>query len=542
MSDGAATALIDDAVVPKRTRSMLLAVSLIVLGVYLFSGRGVPMVFDEAVISDTTASLVHGRADINTPLLQKFPGLAVKRSDGKKAGIYGIGTSVVGAPTYLVGKAVAQISPAKKRAQIVLTATMFTNAIIMAATVFMLMLVCMLLRAPPVGAVIVGLSYGLGSYAYPHALTLFTEPGTALCLIAAVYYALRASRRGARSDLLACGAWAGAGLLFRVSAALFLPVLGLWLLAVAFRTYRTPRRVIEFGAWFSAGAIGPLVLLLVVNWWRYGSPTNLGYALGTATDQSYPILRGVEGQWFSSGKSVFLYAPIAIIVVCGIVRSVRKVPMEMLLLGALVVINTLFFARVQFWSGDWAWGPRYLQIVVPCLAAMAAPLMDKRGWRRALVVVSVLGFFFAAMPAVLLRYTTVFFAAYKVMPPPTRLGPPDWDHSYYALIWHTEHWQPILYQLRRLPKVFSNSVDHVTSPFGPVSLTRAPENRVEFWWLRARDLGATAVLCFTVFGLAAFAAGGALLTRYFRSAPPADTADGVATSDPTGPSDLVVTA
>ena len=39
----------------------------------------------------------------------------------------------------------------------------------------------------------------------------------------------------------------------------------------------------------------------------------------------------------------------------------------------------------------------------------------------AMIVVSVLGFFFAAMPAVLLRYTTVFFAAYKVMPPPTRL-------------------------------------------------------------------------------------------------------------------------
>ena len=116
-----------------------------------------------------------------------------------------------------------------------------------------------------------------------------------------------------------------------------------------------------------------------MNWWRYGSVTNFGYALGTATDQSYPIVRGVVNQWFSSGKSLFLFAPIAIVVVFGLVRSARKVPMEMLLLGSLVVVNTLFFARVQFWSGDWAWGPRYLQIVVPCLAAMAAPLMDSRG-------------------------------------------------------------------------------------------------------------------------------------------------------------------
>ena len=173
--------------------------SLIVLGVYLFSARGVPMVFDEAIIFDTTAALVHGQPDIHTPLLQRFPGLAVQRADGRKVGIYGIGTSIVGVPPYLVGKAVAQISPAAKRAQIVLTATMFTNALVVAATVFMLMLVCMLLRAPPAGAVLVGLSYGLGSYAFPHALTLFTEPGTALCVLTAVYYAIRAARGGARA-------------------------------------------------------------------------------------------------------------------------------------------------------------------------------------------------------------------------------------------------------------------------------------------------------------------------------------------------------
>ena len=79
--------------------------------------------------------------------------------------------------------------------------------------------------------------------------------------------------------------------------------------------------------------------------------------------------------------------------------------MEMGLLASLVIVNTLFFARVQFWSGDWAWGPRYMQIVVPCLAAMAAPLMDSPGWRRALIAVSVLGLLFAALPAVLVRFT-----------------------------------------------------------------------------------------------------------------------------------------
>ena len=77
--------------------------------------------------------------------------------------------------------------------------------------------------------------------------------------------------------------------------------------------------------------------------------------------------------------------------------------------------------------------------------------------------------------------------------------PKVWDHSYYALVWHTLHWQQILYQLRLLPRAFSNSLDHVTSATGPAPVTaflagsKAP--RLEFWWLRGRDLGGTAVFC-----------------------------------------------
>jgi hypothetical protein len=529
--------------VPRRTRRLFLAVALLTLAVYVVSARGLPTTFDEQIILDTTSSLVHGKPYINTPLLNQFPGLAVKRSDGRLVGIYGLGTSIVGAPLYVVGKVVAQAAPKAKRDRIVVTSMMFTDALITAATLFMLMLVCMLLGAPPPGAVLVGLSFALGSYAYPHAITIFTEPGTAFCVLTAAYFAIRASRRGARADLIACGAFAGAALLFRVSAALFVPLIGLWLLLVAWRAKdllpeNRLRRVFNFGGWFTAGAVGPLLLLLVINAWRYGSATNFGYALGTATDQSYPIVRGVIGQWFSSGKSLFIFAPFAIIVVCGLVRSVRKMPMEMLLLGGLVVVNTLFFARVQFWSGDWAWGPRYMQIVVPCLAAMAAPLMDSRAWRRALIVVSVLGFLFAALPAVLMRFTLEFYAAYAVRPPPTVLGPPDWDHSYYALVWHTLHWQQILYALRHLPDAISNTFDHVTSPFGPLPVTQSPHMpRFEFWWLRARDIGWGAVLFLTAAAIAIAAAGVRVLNRYL--GPASETA---ATSDPIDPSAGLVQA
>jgi len=512
--------------VPTRTRWLFLAVSLLTLALYVLSARALPMTFDEQIVYDTTAALAHGRPYLDRHSTSArivrpgaFPGLAVQRTDGRQVGIYGLGTSIVAAPLYGVGKVVAQVAPKSKREHVVLTTTMFTNALITATAVFVLMLVCLLLGAPPPGAALVGISYGVGTYAFPHALTLFTEPGTALAVIAAVYFAIRAARRGRTTDLVWCGVCAGGALWFRVSAALFLPVIGVWLLVAAYRRRASMRRVVEVGAWYTAGALVPLVLLLVVNWWRYKSPTNFGYALGTATDQSYPITRGVFNQWFSLGKSVFFYAPIAIVVVLGLVRSCKRMPMEMILLGSIVVVNTLFFARVQFWSGDWAWGPRYLQIVLPCVAAMAAPLMVDRVWRNTLVVLTVLGFFFAALPAVLMRYTIEFYAACSATKQCTVQSPKSWDHSYYALIWHTEHWQPILYQLRHLWDALQNSLSHVTSPLGPNPVNKfgipaAPDKpRFEMWWLRARDLSWAAVLVLALVPVGLVVAGVRALDR-----------------------------
>jgi hypothetical protein len=282
---------------------------------------------------------------------------------------------------------------------------------------------------------------------------------------------------------------------------LFLPLFGVFCVVAGLRA-RDLRRAVEWGAWYTAGAAGPLLLLLAVNRWRYGSATNFGYAFGKATGQSYPILRGIAGQWLSSGKSIFLYAPIVIVVVLGLWWAVRRAPMELCLLGSIVLVNTLFFARVQFWSGDWAWGPRYMQIVLPCLAAMAAPLMVSRVWRWAVLVAGAVGLVFSALPAVLIRFTYLFSDAYRVMPPDRPSGgPTNWDHSYYALIWHTWRFNPIVWHVRRIPKTLANTVD------------ASGRLRVELWWLRPSAYGWGSVLCFAVLPIAAAVVGVVLLAR-----------------------------
>ena len=110
----------DEFRVSRRTRRLSLAVSLLTLALYVLSARALPMTFDEQIVYDTTAALAHGRPNLapnstSARILKPFPGLAVKRSDGKQVGIYGLGTSIVGVPLYGVGKVVAEVAPEATR-------------------------------------------------------------------------------------------------------------------------------------------------------------------------------------------------------------------------------------------------------------------------------------------------------------------------------------------------------------------------------------------------------------------------------------------
>src|SRR4029077_19935126 len=113
---------------------------------------------------------------------------------------------------------------------------------------------------------------------------------------------------------------------------------------------------IRYGALYSAGAAVVLVLFMMLSAWRYGDALSIGY--GQTGSHLHGIrargsvVTGLYGLWFSSGQSLFLYAPFVLVSVAGIVISVKKLPTEMSLLIALVLANTLLFARVRFWSGD----------------------------------------------------------------------------------------------------------------------------------------------------------------------------------------------
>src|SRR4029079_14820961 len=111
---------------------------------------------------------------------------------------------------------------------IVQTTTLFTTSWLIAITMILVVIVSLKLGAALRGAVLIGFAFGFGSFAFAYAKTLGAEPGTAMCLIVAVMLAIEALRTGKTWARVLCGVAAGAALLFRSTAGVFLPVLGVW--------------------------------------------------------------------------------------------------------------------------------------------------------------------------------------------------------------------------------------------------------------------------------------------------------------------------
>ncbi len=135
------------------------------------------------------------------------------------------------------------------------------------------------------------------------------------------------------------------------------------------------RRAIGQVGWSVLGFLPPLLLILGYNRARWGSFFSSGY------DLEVPVFVerigvGLWGLFLSPGKSVFLYSPVLLLAVWGLPRVWRRWPALLLLLAATLVPVLLIYSRFLFWSGDYAWGPRYLVFAVPALLLPAVPVID----------------------------------------------------------------------------------------------------------------------------------------------------------------------
>lgn len=134
------------------------------------------------------------------------------------------------------------------------------------------------------------------------------------------------------------------------------------------------------GSWlrFGLGLLPFVAPLLFYNTIAFGSPFRQGY--GTAhvraqlTLDWHAVLEGTVGLLFSPGRGLFVYSPVLVFAVVGLVRGWRK-PLYVCS-GAAAVIYILLAANSNEWYGGQSFGPRRLTDILPLLAVLLVPALE----------------------------------------------------------------------------------------------------------------------------------------------------------------------
>lgn len=139
------------------------------------------------------------------------------------------------------------------------------------------------------------------------------------------------------------------------------------------------------------------MLVFWSNYARTGNILNSGYEI----DFSTPLLTGLYGLLFSSGKSVFLFSPILLLYAYAAAELWRDAKTRWLVSWslALLVGQFLFVCKWWDWSGDDSWGPRLVLFsTTAALVVVAASSWASSKWFAALAALG----FIVQLPAMLM--------------------------------------------------------------------------------------------------------------------------------------------
>ncbi|WP_298490018.1 hypothetical protein [uncultured Chloroflexus sp.] len=410
---------------------LLGAIFLLFCGFYLLTMSGHTYSADEETMLAVTRSLIE-RGDVAVLVEDGAPVAALRPGRNEQPySPYGLLPSLLAIPFHRLGELIAPIGRSADFATR-FTVTML-NSFVTAATCAVLARWAWQLGASTLWAAILALLYGLATFAWPYARTFFSEPLAGLLILIAAeraYAAWRYLRPPARwTSFLISGLAAGFLLTTRIAAGVVLPIISGYVLWEAWRrsldetsalqftgSARRIRCVVNTAGALTLWIIGTIPGLLLFMWYnlaRFDTPLASGYASEAYTFTT-PLQEGLIGLLFSSGKSVFLFAPPILLALPGGIalwrRGERTVVLFMLgLFGSHVVL----YACWGQWPGGGVWGPRFLLPVVAPLVVLGAGVFLREAlqpavtYRRvALAVLTGLLGFAGNLGGVLLNFDT----------------------------------------------------------------------------------------------------------------------------------------
>jgi len=202
-------------------------------------------------------------------------------------------------------------------------------------------------------------------------------------------------RTGSRRTLLIGSAAFGLNLLTRLTTGLDLIAGGILLLSVLWferaGKHTLWHRFLAYGKIAAPVYACFLCIERYYNFYRFGSFTSTYLPLFAQEQRlqdttlppsfpwSTPFSAGFLGALFKPEKSIFLFDPLLVLAILLLVKLWKCLSPDLRAYAVTSLLSLLgyisFYARYTYWSGDLAWGDRYVSTAVELAGLMAVPLL-----------------------------------------------------------------------------------------------------------------------------------------------------------------------
>ena len=368
---------------PNGQNRMRTAVTLFLLAatIYAFSTGAHAYSVDEITNYASARAFVQtGTPDLRSQIDVPFSTghlLKVEHPDEPRVtGRYGLLSWLALVPAYAIASAVSPdpqpVGPAFPEVNHVLPLVgLLFNPVIAAALVALTYLLARNLGLSSATGLAVAAITGLASPVWVYAKTLSSIPLAAAFLLAALLALTGWRGGGGRLAVVLSGLLAGLAAAARPEYAMFAPIL----LVVALASRPGRGRLVAGILWALAWLAVVIPGVGLYNLYRTGSMLDFGYPGQTflwATDRPHI---GLYGILVSPGFGLFVYMPVAVLGLWGLLTGAGQRPARWAM-AAAVLTAILIYGTFNDWAGGVSWGPRYLTGVAPLLAVGVGCLLS----------------------------------------------------------------------------------------------------------------------------------------------------------------------
>ena len=235
-------------------------------------------------------------------------------------------------------------------------------------------------------ALMVALSFGLATLAWPYAQTFFSDPMSAWGLVGAFYCMVGFRQTGRKRYLLMGGLSWGLAYLSRSINLITLPIYLIALLNIIMRYARPGRGTPLHAVWpvlmrnwrpFASFMIPVVAAGLASLWWnwvRYGSMWQSGYVESESFSADW--IMGIYGLLVGPGRGLLWYSPVLLLAIPGAWLLWQRRPWAVAMCVALVGVYVLVYGKWYMWHGGYSWGPRFMVVTLPFLTLLTGPVFQ----------------------------------------------------------------------------------------------------------------------------------------------------------------------